>query len=83
MVAVRRTDRKKRKSTARNRRILPSVDIKGLILALFVLTFLLFTLGALVYVVFFQTVIVIESIPDMHWFLARSSIDSGISSISY
>lgn len=81
MVAGRRTSRKKRKATVRKPNLLARVDVKAFVLALFILSFLLFTLGALVYVVFFQTVIVIEHVPDMYQFMVRLSIDTVPSAI--
>jgi hypothetical protein len=59
MAAVRRTVRKK-KSTAKKQSLLARIDFKGVILSVLILSFLLFSLGALVYVVFFHTVIVME-----------------------
>lgn len=73
MAATRRTVSKKKKSTAKKQSLLARVDFKGLVLSVLILSFLLFSLGALVYVVFFHTVIVMEGGADSHRFFVQFS----------
>ena len=66
MVAVRKPASKRKRATTKKQGWLTRLNLKGVVLWLVILFFLAFTLTALLYVVFFHTVVVFESHPHSH-----------------